>query len=781
MFRHIPLVPVALALMAGMVLGFATHWHWGLWAGGSLAGLALARRWDGALLLAVFSLGGWLAPPYLPESQLPVLDEAQPLLMRVVVQGVDDRRDRTHLTLQVLEGLPDSLGITRLLWRAAPDDASRGAEITPYLPGDTLLLRGQIAWPDDRRNPNGFDYRFYLWGRRVDALLDAPVEVLAAQPAQQFHLGREMTTARRWVTTQLADWLGERKGALAAGLLLGVKGGIDEDFMSQMRTLGIGHILAVSGLHVGYVVLVLLGLTGLIPWGQATRVVGVGIGLLGYTLITGAPPSVVRASIMAILFLWGRALERKPDVWNILAAAAIISLLIHPRSLFTASFQLSFTAVAGILHLYPRLKAALQSTGVGDWIYGHRPARFVVNLFLLGLGAQAGTLPVTLVVFHSFSLYGLVANLVVIPLAGFAVIGSLVALLTLAFSSGLAALFSDAIWLCLSLMQGAVDLLSQLPHPQVVVGRPGMIGILGLVAGVMAFPYLFASGRVRFRIRFVGLALIMANLMVWRWALGSRVLQVTILDVGQGDAIHLALPDGRQLLVDAGGWNPQYDYGERVVIPYLRGQGIGRIDVAVITHPHADHLGGLAFLLRTLPVGEIWDTPNRYASGVYSRLKALADSLAVPIRILGAGEAVQLGEVDIWVLAPDSAWAADAANANDASLVLKIRYGGTTLLLMGDAERKVERRLLAYGEVLRTDWLKVGHHGSATSSTVAFLAASQPQGAVVSVGRRNRYGHPAPEALDRLRQVAGVVHRTDRDGALVLRSDGTHWTVVNWR
>ena len=568
---------------------------------------------------------------------------------------------------------------------------------------------------------------------------------------------------------------------MAAGLLLGVKGGIDEDFLSQMRTLGMGHILAVSGLHVGFVVLVLLGLARLVPWGQAPRVAGVGIGLLGYTLITGAPPSVVRASIMAILFLWGRALERKPDVWNILAAAAIISLLIHPRSLFTASFQLSFSAVAGILHIYPRLRGALQGTAAGGWIYGRWPSRFVADLFLVGLGAQAGTLPVTLIIFHSFSVYGLLANLMVIPLAGFIVIGSLAAFLTLAISGGLASLFADAIWLCLSLMQGAVDLLARLPHPQVVVGRPGAIGIVVLVVGVSAFPYLFASGRVRFRLRFLALALVVANLMVWRGALASRALRVTVLDVGQGDAIHLALPDGRQLLVDSGGWNLQYDYGERVVLPYLRGQGVHRVDLAVITHPHADHLGGLDVLLRSLPVGEIWDTPNRYESGVYSRLKARADSAAVPIRIPGAGEAFQFGEVALWVLAPDSAWAADAADANDASLVLRISYGGTTLLLMGDAEREVERRLLAYGEILNADWLKVGHHGSATSSTEAFLAASRPKGVVVSVGRRNRYGHPSPEAMDRLRQAAVVVHRTDRDGALVLRSDGANWTVVDWR
>jgi len=314
-----------------------------------------------------------------------------------------------------------------------------------------------------------------------------------------------------------------------------------------------------------------------------------------------------------------------------------------------------------------------------------------------------------------------------------------------------------------------------------VVGRPGLPALVVLVIGIIAFPYLFRPGQPRYRLRWAAVILVVVNILVWRSALAGRDLRVTVLDVGQGDAIHLALPDGRHMLVDAGMRTPRFDYGERIVVPYLRGQGSGYIDAAVISHPQADHMGGLLYLLEHLRVGEIWDTPNRYKSRLYSHLHAIADSIGVPVHRFTAGETVQLGAVDVFVLSPDVFQLANTWNINNASLVLKVQYGATSMLFMGDAERGVELRLLAYGDFLQTDWLKVGHHGSGTSSMPAFLNACRPSGAVISVGKANVYRHPSPEALARLEQAASLVSRTDRDGALVLRSDGREWRVVDWR
>ncbi|MCH7497941.1 MAG: DNA internalization-related competence protein ComEC/Rec2, partial [Candidatus Marinimicrobia bacterium] len=461
-------------------------------------------------------------------------------------------------------------------------------------------------------------------------------------------------------------------------------------------------------------------------------------------------------------------------------AAAIATLLISPKTLFTASFQLSFAAVAGILHVSLRLRGWIRATPRGAWLYQWRAARYALDLLLISLGAQVGTLPVTLSIFHAFSAYALLANLLAVPLAGFAVVGGAVSFIAAAVWPALGDIFAQALWLDLTVLMLAVEQLSRLPHPQVLVGQPGVAATLILLAAAAGLPYLFKPGRPRWRLRLAALVLLIPGVLVWRSAFSPRELRVTFLDVGQGDAIHLALPDGSHVLLDAGIWTPRFDAGERVVWPYLRGQGIGRLAVAAISHPQADHLGGLPYLLRQLPIGELWDSAHQVSNTLYNRTRHLADSLGVPIRRLQAGDFLSLGAVEILVLSPDSA-AATAANVNNASLVLLLHYGQSSLLLMGDAERSVERRLLAYGELLQADWLKVGHHGSATSSTAAFLQAVGARGAVISVGARNVYRHPSPEVVERLRATMAVVHRTDLDGALVLRSDGYDWTTVKWR
>jgi len=767
--------------MAGMVLGFTIHIGNWVWLAVILLGFMASFRRDGAMLIVALALGGWLAPSYPESSRLAVIEEGHVFLSEVVVEAVSLRQERQHVTLRFLAGLPDSLGIERGIWRTSRTKLSQCFPGEGPLPGDTLVIAADLAWPRPARNPHGFDDRFYLWTRHVDVGIGDPVEVLDFRPGVGLHTGRYATLVRRWIKGQLNGWLGAERSGVMAGLLLGDKGGIDPHFRRRMTLLGVGHILAVSGLHVGYIVLVLLFMARLVRLRAGQRLVFVAVGLLGYAVLTGLPPSVVRAGLMAVFFLWGRSLERKADPWNLLAAALVISLILDPRTLFTASFQLSFSAVAGILHIYPRLKEVLKNTRMGERLFFRPIPRWSLTLLLVTLGAQLGTLPVTMTYFHGWSIYGLAANLFVVPLAGVAVITCLIALI-LAAVPPLAAIFANTTWLALAGIEGVVRILTFLPHPQVVTGQPALLTLMLVAVGVAVFPFMFTPQGPRYRARWAALLLVMGNLLVWPAAWKDRALQVTFLDVGQGDAIHLALPDGRQVLVDAGKAWPSLDPWQNITAQYLRGQGLSRLDVAVISHPHDDHLGGLPQILRTVRVGEVWDTENNYRTRTYLDLKSQADSLGVPIRKLEAGDIVTLGPVDIFVLAPDSLQIARVGDQmNNASLVLKINYGRTTLLLMGDTEVAAERRLLVYGAVLRSQWLKVGHHGSRTASTGAFLAAVSPGGSIISAGRGNRYGHPHAETLHRLQQVSQVLHRTDRDGALVIRSDGEHWQVVEWR
>ena len=772
--------------MAGLAAGYYMGWPWPLWAALAAVGLAASLRWEASLLLSVLALGGWLTPPPPPLPQSLELSADSTVTFRAVISDVIPRTGRADIRLQILWASDSRLESLAALWRFDPRRRdSRSLPPSSYRqaafsPGDTLTLQARLELPRTVRNPAGFDQQSYLWTRDIQLLLRRPVRILEIRPpGEAFHLARSMYRARGHIITRLERWLGQPEAGLAAGLLLGDKSGLDAEFRTRITAAGAAHLLAVSGLHVGFVALILAALAALVRLGRYGRLLFTGLGLLGYVLLTGAPPSVVRATLMALLYLWSLALEREPNPWNILAAAAIIGLLIRPADLFSPSFQLSFSAVAGIIHLYPRLKAALAATRLGTRLFSRRALRFMITLVLVSLAAQAGTLPAVLYYFHALPVYALLANLFIVPLAGLVVAGGIIALASAPFSGAVALIFANAIWLLLNLMKVLLEVPSQLPYTLLVTGRPSVGFLLLMVAALAAGPYLFRFGRRRPFHLTLG-TLLLVNVMVWRSALSERALTVTFLDVGQGDATHIALPDGRHMLVDAGIASPRFDAGRLVVTPYLRGQGISSIHAAVYSHPHSDHIGGFVHLLRHFRVGEIWDIPHRHRNRLVTILQALTDSLHIPVRRLTAGAAFNLGNVDLSILAPDSLAAANSSNLNDASLVIKLRYGETSLLLMGDVGGSSERRLLAYGDALRSRWLKVGHHGSKTSTSPALLELVQPQGAVISVGR-NPYGHPAEEVVRRLEAAVPQVHRTDKSGALVLRSDGHEWRVVQWR
>ncbi len=781
LFRRIPLAPVALALLAGIQLGYSLP---GLvWIGlvVLVGGLVLSRRWDVGILVALLGLGWTIAPHYDGDSRDLAPLPNQPDLYMAVVRDVELRPETEMVTMELTGGITDSLGTVNGIWRRKRDPQRSAAQEVHILPGDTLLLNCTLTRPPPARNPHGFDYRYYLWTRNIDVQVTKPVQIVAYHPREGWHLGRATTLTRRVIKQRLVEWLGSPQSDLMAGLLLGDKTNLDRETREQFQRSGVAHLLAVSGLHVGYIVLMLLALATMLRlsgWGRLILIIPF---LMGYVLITGGPPSVVRAGIMAALYLWGRALQRQPAPWNLLAAAAIISVLIDPRSQFTPGFQLSFSAVAGILYLLPRLQTSLKLTRAGAWLYGNGIWRFIIDLALVSISAQLGTLPVQTLYFHVLPVWGLPANLLVVPLAGMAVATGALALVLVPLTGWIGMVFTQTAWLATSLIHWLVAQFSTLPPGVIVTGRPGWALLSGMVVVLLGLPWLFTGERRRRWFYLLGGGLLLANLALWPRLFSKHELRVTVLDVGQGDAIHLSLPGGEQLMVDFGPVTPRFDAGARVVAPYLRGQGITRLTSAIMTHPHNDHAGGLPALLERIEIQTLWDTPHNIRNRVYARVQGLADSLGVPRRIMLAGEVAAFGEVDLLVLAPDSLPAANPGKENNASLVLLVRYGQTAFLLMGDTERESEWRLMAYGPVLAADWIKVGHHGAATGTSRQFLEAVKPRGAVISVGSRNRFGHPAAKTLTRLGAVVDSVHRTDLQGALVLVSNGEEWRTVDWR
>jgi competence protein ComEC len=276
--------------------------------------------------------------------------------------------------------------------------------------------------------------------------------------------------------------------------------------------------------------------------------------------------------------------------------------------------------------------------------------------------------------------------------------------------------------------------------------------------------------------------LFVSNLLIWKWVMDEKKMDIIFMDVGQGDAAVIILPNDKTMLIDAGQRNQYEDMGNEIVLPVLKYLNIEKLDWVVMSHPHSDHIGGLVSLINEVKIDTVWDSFIPYKSWTYNTIISKAESNEVHVIHPHQGQVMKLSDnVFVEFLAPDSIFAVSEHNVNNASIVFKLSYGATSVLFTGDLEHEGDQFLLPYEEMLKVNVLKVAHHGSITSTTASLLDFIQPNIAVVSVGRKNKFSHPSSIVMERLEERNILIHRTDENGALWLRSDGVTFTEVLWK
>jgi competence protein ComEC len=608
-------------------------------------------------------------------------------------------------------------------------------------------------------------------------------------------------------------------------LLIGQNFQLQRVWTESYRNTGTFHALVISGTHVAVLAAFFLFFLRIcfVPEGAALLLTV--LAAWWYALMTGWQAPCTRAAAGLTLFMICGYFYRQRRVLNLLAAVALGFLIFDPEQLFDASFQLTFLAV-GFLGAFatPLIQATsgplargladLSDTG-RDLHIEPRVAQFRVEMRLLAetvhrvlrLPQRAAALAVTLparvlfffyevtvvsaviqvglalpmvVYFHRVGLTGLSANALVVPIMGLAVPVGFVAVVT-----GWIWLAKIAGWL-LALSQVVVDWHAAIEPAWRIPTPPLWLGVVfsgALIAAAMA--------RGRWWRAATGLAVAASlALLVWH-PFPPRIhpgqLEMTAVDVGQGDSLLVLFPDGKRLLVDGGGIpafghqsRSQLDIGEDVVAPYLWDRGIRAVDVVALSHGHEDHIGGLPALVSDFHPRELWTgaTPD---SPTWRTVRERAAGVGARIVPMETPRRFAFGGAEIEVLAPTPDYVPAEIPKNNDSLVLRVRYGKTTFLLTGDVERQIERRMLDDNGVLHADVLKVAHHGSKTSSTEEFLSAVQPSFAVISDGFENSYGHPNRDVLERLREHHVVVLRTDEDGLISFLSDGRRLRVETFR
>ncbi len=649
--------------------------------------------------------------------------------------------------------------------------------------GSLVRLGGRLVKPSPARNPGEFSQRAFYFSRGIQALFFASCtgEFRVGSSTSSWLMHNIIAPVRNHIAGVINHQIRGAEGEFLRGIVLGDRSGIPWDTREAFSRAGVAHVLAVSGTHVAIVAAFLFFAFEVMRLPRVLKVVVTGAGLVCFMLMTGSQPPVVRATIMGVVILAGALFRKRATIYNSIGVSACVLLVLDPRQLFDPGFQLSYGAVLSIVYGYPKLSCWIRRLPSGKmWVRG---VSGILRLAAVSAAALFGTLPITLFTFGRVSIVGIVANIAIVPAVGCAIVLGLLTTILAVVSTTLSGVYAGLTAVLLKAILALVDGTGGLPFATIEAGEISAIDVAVMYLGLIFVTQLSSPRVVR---RLVFALLIAANVAVFvRCAKSNNTLRVIFIDVGQGDAVLVRFPDGRVLLVDAGPRSDRFDAGKRIVGPLLRREGVSTIDLLVATHPHSDHIGGIPRIFEEFDVRSTLECGRGMSSQLYEEYRAERDTENTIVTVAAEGEVLRnfpLGR--LYVLHPPrrSTISSQASNLNNASVVIKLQYGGTSLLLEGDAEREAEHRMVRrYGGFLHSSVLKVGHHGSITSTTAEFLHAVSPQYAVISVGRYNTFHHPSRSVLLRLHDAGAVVHRTDNQGALVLESDGTRWSVTQWQ
>lgn len=779
------LIWITSAWFAGIFVGFSwgasPWWLWGCAAAAVFSSAWLVRQQRpfafGLVCLAVALLGGaryQLTLQPLDANQIAFYNDRGPVTLEGLVVAEPDIRD---------SGLQLRLQVEQLTGRDGVPHAVTGDVLVqlpryPTIPyGSRLVVNGRLETPPS--NPD-FSYRDYLARQGITSLMGNP-RLLAREDGQGSWLKHQIFAFKAGAQATIEAIIPPPESGLLSGILLGVEHAMPPAIDADFRATGITHIVVISGFNISILAAIFLSL-GTPLLGQRRAPLFAIAAIILYTLMVGAEASVVRAAIMGSLYIIGqRWLGRPTFALGSLFLAGLLMTIVNPLALWDVGFQLSFAATLSLM-----LYADPLTQAVRRWLLrrvSREATRRILGVLneavLVTLAAQVLTLPLTMVYFQQFSLISLTANAFILPAQpGVMIWGGLATLVGLV-SPTVGELFGYVAYLFLHYTILLSRFFAEAPYALLPIHYPPLACALtyAVIGGLSGYRYLSAAQRERLRgwlreqpwpklgLGICGLLLVVS--FQWATQQPDGLLTVRFLDVGQGDAMWIETPSGRQLLVDGG-------YFPTVLAGHVGGQlpfWDRQLDLVIATHPDADHVTGLPTIFERYGVDQLWVSEPEPVTPTYEELLRLAQEQGTAVVQPHVGEVLDFGDgVRLEVLHP--ALDFEAEDRNNRSLSVRLVYGSFRLLLTGDGEIEAEEALLAGHLHLDATVLKAGHHGAANGSSLPFLEAVQPHIVIISAGEGNRFGHPAPEVLERVAAVGATVLRTDARGTLQVVTDG---------
>lgn len=618
--------------------------------------------------------------------------------------------------------------------------------------GDKISASGTVKAVKNYQNPGQTDNVLRLKADGIAARMSADklgVEVEKVEGNFWTKFLRMVETTRKFYKSSMEKVMSAEDSAAIFAMLFGGYSGINAEILEDFKTTGIIHILSVSGSHM---TLLAMATAWLCTFFKFSRYSTLALGFLvigTYSLLSGFLPQVIRSAIMGILVFVGTTFELEVISARLLTLTAISMLINQPLLIFDISFQLSFSSTAGLLYLTPVIRSQL-----------YKIPEFFSAPISMTLGVQIASLPIVIWYFNQISLSSMLANIFVMPFLELVIVcgmwGGIFALF-IPFAGKILFAFEALIF------GGATELnkiFANLPYSSIQVPSLGLAG---------GFIYYLA---IIFRQRKILFLLII--LLAINFSHTSNKVEVNFVDVGQGDCAVVFTPNKKCLIFDTGGVREKtFDIGERVLVPYLKHENIFEVEKIFLTHAHEDHSSGAGAVIKKFPVGEIITAGENKSE--YAEVFGMAEEKIKNLRAGVQGEKFFIDNVEVEII-----FAPKIGVGNEISTVYKISYGDISFLITGDLVKENENQILSEKINISSTVLKVGHHGSATSSSEEFLKAVNPKCAVISVGYGNNFGHPRQEVLERLKNLHTKIFRTDIDGLIKFKTDGKNLSVKTY-
>jgi len=674
--------------------------------------------------------------------------------------------------------------------------------------GDFIRFHSNIKKIQNFNNPGRFNYERFmnLQGVYVSGFINDGSEIILLRPNQAGIIKQKLESFRNYLKDIIRKNSFSPEKDIITAMTLGNQNEIPSDIRDDFAKTGTTHILSISGLHIGMVAGTFFLLVFLILKSSEYIMLRFNIikiaasasfvMVLTYAVIAGMGVTVMRATLMAFIFLMAVLLGRQKDLYNTLAIAGLVILAISPEALFDISFQLSFMSVLAIVYIAPRIRFPLadKPSSLPSWIKG--VMSYIYLSAVVCIAATLGTLPLVIYYFDRLSLVTVIANMVIVPLLGTLTLGVSMFFILFSFSPFLSGYFIQVASFLTQISISIIHHLASFSWSSISMTKPHWIEIvLFYVFIIVVAEYIAgvkknsaAEQHASFRLKALKYLCLMiavcftADITYWTLrAKYSSDLKITIIDVGQGNSTLVQFPGGSRMLIDGGGFaKASFDVGKGVLAPFLYKERIGHLETVVLSHPHPDHLLGLIFIMNHFGVRQVWETDAPVDKDAFPQWEKTIRSQRIHVsRISNNVPEIITHGVSIKILWPPDSPADDIENLsydqeNDFSAVFKITYGHIRFLIPGDISANIEKKLITSGIDLKSDVLIVPHHGSVHSSSPEFIQAVGCRYAVVSAGKSNIFKHPHPAVLQRYWSAGIKIYRTDQDGAIMFKTDGTN-------